>query len=75
MLISPFLDRPLLEFLACFTEREVDLAEEVLQLLLYWLQQPPDGAPPPGLLDTIRDFFPSRSGLYILTYEDHSPSQ
>jgi hypothetical protein len=52
-----------LEFLACFTEREVDLAEEVLQLLLYWLQQPIDGAPPPGLLDTIRDFFPSRFGV------------
>lgn len=41
----------------------MDLAEEVLQLLLYWLQQPIDGAPPPGLLDTIRDFFPSRFGV------------
>lgn len=55
------LSRPLLEFLACFTEREVDLAEEVLQVLLYWLQQPPEAPPPTGLLHAIRSIFLSRS--------------
>jgi hypothetical protein len=48
--------RPLLQFLASFMEKESDLAEEVLQVLLYLLQQE---APPAGLFETIDEIFHS----------------